>query len=238
MIILRDMMFAQDTGSAPVPGVIPYANCVIHLRAENVGSSTIIDEINGSTAWTFNGTASQSGSSPIAGSGSFDITNNDDTKFIRSTNAAVLSAFAFNTTEDWVIRFKYRVYNWSNYYGAVLGSGPGNPVVTFRNNGNDFGPGNSNWSIPGGASAVNSIHEIELTRVGGRVYFLYDGTLVNPGGDAYGDSWSTQTEWFICHQPHAPEFFDGWIDELQVFKGVGGHTASYTAAITTPFPGP
>lgn len=214
-----------------------YAKCVVHLRADNAGSATIVDEINGPTAWTFAGAASQSATAPIAGAGSFNITDNDDTKFIRSTNAAVRAAFAFDATEDWCVRFKYRAFNWTNYYGAVLGSGPGNPVFTFRDNGNEFAIPDHSFTIPGGAQTPGTDHEVEISKVSGRVYGLHDGTLMNPGGDAQADAYPTQTEWFICHQPHAPEFFDGWIDELQVFKGVGGHTASYTPAINTPFPG-
>ena len=214
-----------------------YANCVIHLRADNAGSSTIIDEINGSGVWTFAGTAIQSAISPIAGAGSFDISNNDDTHFIRSTNAGVLAGLTFNTSQDWCVRFKYRAYNWTNFYAAVLGSGPGNPVFTFRDNGNEFAIPDHSFTIPGGAQTLGTAHEIEISRVSGRVYAFHDGTLMNPGGDAQADAYPTQTEWFICHQPHAPEFFDGWVDEVQVFKGVGGHTASYTAAINTPFPG-
>ena len=214
-----------------------YANCVVHLRADNPGSSTILDQINGTAAWTFAGAAAQTSLAPIAGTGSFDITDNDDTQFIRSTNAAVLGAFAFSDTEDWCIRFKYRAYNWTNYYAAVLGSGPGAPVVTFLENGARFGSYFVDWELPAGVSTPGTDHEIELSRVGGRLYAFCDGVALNPGGDAYVIAWPAQPEWFICHQPHAPEFFDGWVDEVQVFKGVGGHTAAYTAAINTPFPG-
>lgn len=237
------MMFAQggQVAAPPAGDGLPYAKCVIHLRLNNTSSpGTIIDEINGSSAWTAQGGATQSAVGAIAGAGSLDLTNNaDGLKYLVSTSLAVRNAMAFDESDDWVIRFKYRANTWdNNRYACVMGSGPGNPVLTFANAGEELVATLNGSLLNNGSQVPAGAHEYMVGQKDGRQYKFVDGGVLVPGGEPYGVPWALQDEWRIGTQSHAPEALDGWLDELQVFRGVGPPVASYLASVGTPFPGP
>ena len=232
---VTDMMFTAGDGG-PGDG-IDYSKLVIHLKFDNTSPYVIFDSVSNPPKSWISESAPQRPQNAIVGYGSLNLINNSESgAYVYSTDVDVMNAMSFGNMNDYMIRFKYKADNWNAYYGAVLGSGPGNPVVTFFDNGKRMAVTGQSFYLNGGnAMSLNVVHEFLVTRKDHKIYFFSDGVLLNAGGsDDYAD-WPTQTEWRIGGQSHADEDFSGLLDDIQVFNGFGGPTASYTVDITTPF---
>ncbi len=77
------------------------------------------------------------------------------------------------------------------------------------------------------AISTGAWHHIEISRVGGTIYGFLDGTLITShanSGDIPGSLGVT-----IGRAAHVSyESFQGYIDEVAIYKGVGKHTSNFT----------
>lgn len=89
------------------------------------------------------------------------------------------------------------------------------------------------------AFSLNAWYLVEVCRVGNLVYLFVDGALLNAGGTAYTrahqDSTTTLKIGAINYNATYLYHLNGYMSEVEIYKGVGAHSASYTQP-TTPFP--
>ena len=100
---------------------------------------------------------------------------------------------------------------------------------------------NSTYTIVSGSYsfALNTWYLVEVCRVGNYVYLFVDGGLLNTGGTAFSrtlqDSSTTLKVGAEEYDATYKYYLNGYISEVEIYKGVGLHTASYTPS-TDPFP--
>lgn len=86
--------------------------------------------------------------------------------------------------------------------------------------------------------ALNTWYLVEVCRVGNYVYLFVDGGLLNTGGTAFSrtlqDSSTTLKVGAQEYDVTYKYYLNGYISEVEIYKGVGLHTASYTPS-TDPF---
>jgi len=99
---------------------------------------------------------------------------------------------------------------------------------------------NSTYTVVSGSYsfALNTWYLVEVCRVGNYVYLFVDGVLLNTGGTAFSrtlqDSSTTLKVGAQEYDATYKYYLNGYISEVEIYKGVGLHTASYTPS-TDPF---
>jgi hypothetical protein len=80
--------------------------------------------------------------------------------------------------------------------------------------------------------ALNTWYLVEVCRVGNYVYLFVDGGLLNTGGTAFSqtlqDSSTTLKVGAQEYDATYKYYLNGYTSEVEIYKGVGLHTASYT----------
>lgn len=86
--------------------------------------------------------------------------------------------------------------------------------------------------------ALNTWYLLEACRVGNLVYLFVDGALLNSGGTAFSrtiqDSNQAIRVGAELYDATYLYYLNGYVSEVEIYKGFGAHTASYTPT-TTPF---
>ena len=86
--------------------------------------------------------------------------------------------------------------------------------------------------------SLNTWYELEVTRSGNTVYIILDGTLLNAGGTAFSytirNSSTTLKIGGSVYDGTYPSYFNGYISEVEIYKGISLHTANFTPS-TDPF---
>lgn len=86
--------------------------------------------------------------------------------------------------------------------------------------------------------AIDTWYHIEVNRVSGTIYVFVDGNLIASAAGSENIPQVT-TQPFIGSNPDGTTFenyahvsvFEGWMDELIIFKGVGLHTSNFTPPV-------
>ena len=103
-----------------------------------------------------------------------------------------------------------------------------------------FSDNSTGYTIVSGSYsfALNTWYLVEVCRVGNYVYLFVDGGLLNTGGTAFSrtlqDSSTTLKVGAQEHNATYKYYLNGYISEVEIYKGIGLHTASYTPS-TDPF---
>jgi hypothetical protein len=86
--------------------------------------------------------------------------------------------------------------------------------------------------------ALNTWYLVEVCRVGNYVYLFVDGGLLNTGGTAFSrtlqDSSTTLKVGAQEYDATYKYYLNGYISEVEIYKGVGIHSSGYTPD-TVPF---
>ena len=82
------------------------------------------------------------------------------------------------------------------------------------------------------AFALNTWYLVEACRVGNLLYLFVDGTLLNTGGTAYSVNQQNSTTALkigaSLYNATYLYYLTGYISEVEIYNGIGLHTASYT----------
>ncbi len=87
--------------------------------------------------------------------------------------------------------------------------------------------------------SLNTWYLVEACRIGNLIYLFVEGTLLNPGGTAYSitqqNSTTTLKIGASMYDATYLYYLNGNISEVEIYNGVGLHSASYTPS-SDPFP--
>ncbi len=115
--------------------------------------------------------------------------------------------------------------------------GTSSSFTTLRFNG--FSDNTTSTTVDGSFSfALNTWYDVEVSRSGNLVYLFIDGTLLNAGGTAFSRTLQDTTQ-ILKIGGHIWDgtylgYFNGYISEVEIYKGIGLHTADFTPS-TIPF---
>lgn len=222
---------------------LPYR--VLGLHCDGTNGSTTFTDVHGKTVTAYGSAQISTARSKFGGASAlFDGTGDYLT-------VSASSDFNYSTGD-------FAVFGWVyiNANSAVSPSSQRNALVfgtydsgvtatTFEflitGDASTTGTGLSIYNGSVGASATGTITQgawafIEVSRVSGSVYFFVDGSLLNSGGTAYAASVGSGTETaYVGGQTNSGGYnyyLNGNIDDLQVIKGAGWHTSSYSVPVS------
>ena len=156
---------------------------------------------------------------------------------------------------DFTFRARIRIAGYSpsyagDYYFAIFAKdasagrsynvqivGTSSSFTTLRFTG--FSDDTTGTTVDGSFSfALNTWYDVEVSRSGNLVYLFIDGTLLNAGGTAFSRTLQDTTQ-ILKIGGHIWDgtylgYFNGYISEVEIYKGIGLHTADFTPS-TIPF---
>ena len=156
---------------------------------------------------------------------------------------------------DFTFRARIRIAGYSpsyagDYYFAIFAKdasagrsynvqivGTSSSFTTLRFTG--FSDNTTSTTVDGSFSfALNTWYDVEVSRSGNLVYLFIDGTLLNAGGTAFSRTLQDTTQ-ILKIGGHIWDgtylgYFNGYISEVEIYKGIGLHTADFTPS-TIPF---
>lgn len=157
---------------------------------------------------------------------------------------------------DFTLRARIRIAGWStshagDYYFGLFSKdnssgrsfnvqviGTSSSFTTLRFNG--FSDDTTYTQVDVSFSfALNTWYDVEVTRSGDFIYSFVEGDLLNAGGTAFSRTMqnTSQNLTIGAHGYDATYtgYFNGCVSEVEVYKGVALHTASFTPS-SDPFP--
>ena len=212
---------------------------------------------NGSTQFTDSGPAARTPAAIVGGAqistgwsafGSSAMKFNGSGAFIAYADASDLRLGASDFTIECRVRLTGYAASSGGEYGAtiiskddsgareyfVVISGTASEYTTLKFQG--FSGNTTSVAVQAGyAFNLNTDYAVAVTRSGGRVYLFVNGVLLNPGGTAFavtiqGTASPTRIgALYFDGGATYNYYFNGYIDELRLTKGVARYTATYTA---------
>lgn len=198
---------------------------ILHMDGANT-STTITDNENTPKVWTCNGSAQLSTAQYVFGTASALF--NGTTSYISTPNHA---DFNFGTG-DFCIQCRVRFASTadqtliSNYQDASNGFSLGltSSKLTF----NATGGGIDSQGIT--TLSTNAWNDIEMSRTAGVAYLFLNGAVETSGANVQNIT-STAILALGRLGSSASIYLNGYLDEVRISKGVGGHTTNYTPEI-------
>ncbi len=231
-------------------GNLCWDKLVLGLHCDGTNGSTTFTDVKGKTV-TANGNAQISTAqyAPLTGNSSSCVL--DGTGDYLSTPDH--SDFEFGSG-NFTMRCKLRIAGWSPSYGGsyyfVLFSkdsssgrsysvqvvGTSSSFTTLRFVG--FSDNSNSTTVDGSYSfALDTWYDIEVVRSGNLIYLFVDGTLLNAGGTAFSRTLQDTANSFKigAHGYDATflGYLNGFVDDVEVYKGVALHTANFTPSSDT-----
>jgi hypothetical protein len=160
-------------------------------------------------------------------------------------SAGASSDFSFGT-QDFTVEAFIRMSSFANYFNSIAGTrgGPMNSSTgwSFAVFGNNT-PGsftdrslyfytNGQVQTADNSISLNTWHHVAVTRSGSTLRLFIDGQLLTTTTNTQN---LTNTTMLIGASASNAEFFNGYIDDLRITKGVARYTANFTPP-TNPFP--
>lgn len=231
-------------------GNLCWDKLVLGLHCDGTNGSTTFTDVKGKTV-TANGNAQISTAQYPALTGKTSSGYLDGTgDYLSAADHADLELGSGNFT----LRCRVRIAAWSpsyagDYYFALFAKdastgrsynvqvvGTSSSFTTLRFNG--FSDNTTGTTVDGSFSfALNTWYDVEVSRSGNLVYLFVDGALLNTGGTAFSRTMQdTSTPLKIGgHVWDAAYlgYFNGYISEVEVYKGIALHTASFTPSSDT-----
>lgn len=205
------------------------SNVATLLRFNNLGTSTISDDVTANT-WSAAGGVTQVAG--IEGAACLDLVGNTGTKYVSSTTAALMANLGFGAG-DFTIELTTRVTaDPPTFFTALITTDAWS--MRFRNLAAEL-----EWNgltFPSGVLKDGNPHRLMMARAAGVLYAFVDGVLLGSGTQA--QTLNTPTVIFVGTADAAgTNRFDGLIDEVRITKGVARATATYTPVPpTSSFP--
>jgi hypothetical protein len=209
------------------PGSDPYfanVSVLLHMNGSN-GSTTFADSSNNAITVTGYGNAQLSTAQSKFGTASAYFDGTGDYLLTASSLAPLQMG-----TDDFTVEAFIRPTSSVDSYRALIG------LTTTDNETLYIFSGQLRWYISGAAAgtiAVDTWYHVAASREGTSLRVFIDGTLVDTSTnsvDITAGRLSVGSAGAL-----ASEFFQGWIDELRITKGVARYTANFTPP-TAPFP--
>ena len=232
-------------------GNLCWDKLVLGLHCDGTNGSTTFTDVKGKTV-TANGNAQISTAQYPALTGKTSSGYLDGTgDYLSAADHADLELGSGNFT----LRCRVRIAAWSpsyagDYYFALFAKdastgrsynvqvvGTSSSFTTLRFNG--FSDNTTGTTVDGSFSfALNTWYDVEVSRSGNLVYLFIDGTLLNAGGTAFSRTLQDTTQ-ILKIGGHIWDgtylgYFNGYISEVEIYKGIGLHTADFTPS-TIPF---
>lgn len=221
-----------ESGATTAGGDQYWDSVVLALRGEGANNSTtIIDDSNSAKAGTVSGDAKISTAQFKYGSSSlvFDGTG-DYITFSASAD------FGFGTG-DFTLELYVRAsaFPGAGVYWPILDFRPAGGVVPggifFNSTGNiDYFNGSVD-TVSSNAIALNTWAHIAINRTSGTTKIFIDGVQ----GASFSDSsnWATTNICAIGKHQAASTYFNGYLDNIRITKGVGRYPAAFTPPAST-----
>jgi hypothetical protein len=193
---------------------------LLHFSGTN-GSTTFIDSSsNAITVTGYNGAQISTAQSKFGGSSAYFDGSND-----YLLTASSLVPLQMGTGDFTIEAFIRPTVSVNNYRGLIgLGSGDIDTLYILS--------GQLTWYNSGqtaGTIAVDTWHHVAASRQGTSLRVFIDGVLVNTVTNS--NNISLGRAHIATRGSRDGEFFQGWMDELRITKGVARYTASFTPPI-------
>jgi hypothetical protein len=224
---------------------------VLGLHCDGTNGSTTFTDVKGHTV-TANGNAQISTAQYPSLTGKTSSGYLDGS--VDCLSLADSSDFEFGSA-DFAMRCKIRISSWSSgyagdYYVAIFAKdsstgrsyslqlvGTSSSYTTLRFTG--FSDNSNSTTIDGSYSfSLNTWYDIEVDRSGNLIYLFVNGSLLNTGGTAFSRNiQDTSNSLKIgAHEYDGTYlgYFNGYISEIEIYKGVAIHADSFTPS-STPF---
>lgn len=208
-----------------------FSSLVAGLHMDGTNGSTTITDIKGKT-WTCNGNAAISTAQSKFGGASLALDGSGDylstplhSDFQFGTGNLTISAWIRqNSTAGYQTIFGGK----QGYYEMAFQAFGGQLTVTYP-----YGGGNIDTT--GTAMTAGNWYYVELCRISQYVYLFIDGVLRGQGGFAGTIAYTDAIYVGRINYTGGYNEFNGQIDDLRVYKGVGVHSAGYSVP-TEAFP--
>ena len=234
-MLMRRAFFGSNAVSDPY-----FSNVSLLLSFNGAnGSTSATDRSQVANAITFNGDAKISTSQSKFGGSSLYLDGTDDFVTVGSSTAFDIGSGDW-TFEAWVylntitgdhhILSRYGSSALSPFVIHQFGSG-----LSFYASGNGSSRNLCSNVIIGESLSTGTWYNIAITRVGASVRTFLNGTLKTTASIS-GAVMSTSADVLIgrAHSA-APSYFNGYVDEMRITKGVGRYTSTFTVQ-TSEFP--
>lgn len=229
--------------AVPIDPYASYVRSLLHFDA----SGTTITDVYSLNLWTAYGTATQSSSSPIYGSGSYYSASGTDGDNVRTKTAPANFNFG---TGDFTVEFSIKA-------PAQTASFP-TAIELYNNSGGGayadaniiwqlyFNPASgdaSRWYcgaagdiVTGSASTIfnDATHYVAYSRVSGVGYLYVDGVRVGTAADT--QNYTGGTVLSVGSTNGSSDTVKGKLDEVRITNGVGRYSGSTYTVQTTAFP--
>ena len=229
IIVINPYQYAAP--AAPTDPDFSNVSLLLHGDGTN-GSTTFIDSSSNSHTVTANGDAKISTTQSKFGGASMYFDGSGDSLSLPLDNSLAFGSGEF-TFEFWVFR---NASSLSRILDTrALGTNPvGQLNIGFGSNGEIQVIESAVTRLSGGSTTTNSWNHYALVRDSSNVVTGYiNGVSV--------DTWSTSLNFTLGSAPRIgstvnnTSYFDGYIDDLRITKGVARYTSNFTPP-TEPFP--
>jgi len=218
----------------------PQTSLLMHFNGTN-GSTTMTDNSkNNITATATNGAAISTAQSKFGGSSVlFDGTN--DYLSIADTESLRLGSVAY-TIESWIYlnSLPSSGIPWSIFQqNQHIGGGNFLELIVYNSSGTYYIEGNlynsSVYKYSVSRTVTNLLnvwHHVALIWTGTTAYVSFDGVLSAGVSYSGNDAPSTPTTYIGIYYAATSYYFNGYIDELRITKGIARYTSNFTPSTT------
>ena len=216
----------------------PYWNNVVALlHFDGADASTTFTDVKGHT-FTANGNAQIDIAQSLFGgaSGLFDGSGD----YISTPNSADFNFGTGDFEVEVAVRFNALPVNTAAVIFSTYDGGAGSWAVEYRNDGGlgnrfCFQIGTTQYNFAWTPS-INTWYRTAVSRSGTALRAFINGTQIGSTLTDSSNIGNTAPLWIgALNSGGAAFFFNGWLDECRITKGVAPHTANYTPD-TAPFP--
>ena len=226
------------TGTEKTPLDQDYRNVSLLLHGNGInGSTTIVDSSPTPKTVTVAGNAQISTAQSKFGGASIALNGAGD--YLQSpTNSEFVLGTGDFTLEAWIYPLGFAGAPNFNNFGPIFeyrtaNESQVNVLVTFLGSSTLVFYVNGSTRITGSAIAVNQWTHVALTRSSSTTRMFINGIQ---SGSSYSDTNSYASSVFrVGANVNSDAFFNGYIDDLRITKGVARYTGNFTPP-TAPFP--
>lgn len=213
--------FANIAGTTSTPANFSSVVAQLHMDGSN-NSTTIVDSSNLAANWTCTGNAKLSTGTKKFGTAALSLSGaNGD----RITPSAAASNFGFGTGA-FTIEFFLYANSVSGNQNIYVGGGAGttDPLIYLAGASMTYFTAGGTVSISSSNLSTSTWYHIAVCRSGSTTKMFIDGTAVNAGvTDNTNYASNTPTIGF------SGASFNGFIDEVRIYKGYAAYTSNFTA---------
>lgn len=225
--------FANIAPTTTTPANFSSVVAQLHMDGSN-NSTTIVDSSNLAANWTCTGNAKLATGTKKFGTASLSLAGVSGD---RITPSAAASNFGFGTGA-FTIEFFLNANSVSGNQNIYVGGGAGttDPLIYLAGASMTYYTSGGTVSISSSNLSTSTWYHIAVCRSGSTTKMFIDGTAVNAG--------VTDNTNYASNTPtigYSGGSFNGYIDEVRIYKGYAAYTSNFTAPtaafddiITTP----